>query len=253
VRRDYIYLHKSLRSLHITRGKIAFALCAVTVFTGLIAALGDWLLNTHGEICRVLLDLAGIPIQGSQTLAVFPGLGPAVAPVVPVLPYESNQEVLGVFFIVSVLVLLAIYRRIALARNFVLFLITLLVAAAGVITFNPSFRFDALVFTQIWLRGEVLVWLLLPWVSAFLFLLIQPSVSWKLAWMALVQVYGFLWSAVRLAFCLAVLHYTGILFIPFLWFCLGLLADMLYVFVFYSMVVHQTCGKVWGERTAWQH
>lgn len=253
VRREVIYLHRSFRSAPIDLGRLAAALGTAAVGSVLVAAIRAPLLDAHGEICRFLLELARIPISGVERLEVFPGFGPAAAPVTPVLQYEPNPVRAMVMFTLAVLALLGIHRRVALARNFVVFLVTLLVTAAGVIAINPSFRFNSTEFTQIWLRGEVLMWLLLPWVSAFLFVLIQPSVLRGGAWALVVQIFGFLWSATRLAFCLGVLHYTGILFLPLLWFCLGLLADLLYLFVFYSLAIHQTCGRTWGQRSSWQY
>ena len=252
MRRDVIYLHKSFRSLRLGPGRLAFAFGIAAAGSALLAACGTLLLEIHGQVCRFLLELARIPSSRMARLEFFPGFGPASVPVTTVLQYEPNPVKATILFVVGVLVLLAIHRRIALAQNFVVFLVTLLVTAAGVIAFNPSFRFNSTEFTQMWLRGEVLVWLLLPWVSAFLFVLIQPSLIGRVAWVLVAQIFGFLWSAVRLAFCLGVLHYTGILFLPLLWFCLGLLADLLYMFVFYSLAVYQTCGA-WGRRESWRY
>jgi len=143
-----------------------------------------------------------------------------------------------------------IHRRVPLSRNFVVFLLILLCAAGAVIVFNPSFYFDSAMFEQIWLRGEILVWIILPWVSAFLFVLTLPSAPTGVAWALLVQVYAVVWSAVRLAFCLGVLHYTGILFLPLLWFCLGLLFDLVYILVFYSLALHLSIKKDGGLRAS---
>jgi hypothetical protein len=117
---------------------------------------------------------------------------------------------------------------------------------------SPSTQYTPVLFSQIWLRGEVLVWLLLPWVTAMLFVPIQPSWPKVFAWMLGVQVYGFLWSAVRLAFCLGIIALTGALLVPVLWFIFGMLADLVYVAVAYSIVVHQASNQ-WGERKQWQY
>ena len=106
-------------------------------------------------------------------------------------------------------------------------------------------------FSLIWLRGEVLVWLLLPPVTATLFVPIQ-SASKAWASMLGVQIFGFFWSAARLTFCLGVFHMTGTIFLPVLWFCLGVLADLLYIVVAYSIAVHYAASR-WGRRTLWQY
>jgi hypothetical protein len=66
------------------------------------------------------------------------------------------------------------------------------------------------------------------------------------------QAFGFIWSAVRLAFCLGILHYSGLLFMPVLWFTLGLLADVLYIVVFLSLSTRVASLRAWGRRTSWQ-
>ena len=144
--------------------------------------------------------------------------------------------------------MVVIYRKVALARNFLIFLAILLFAAAAVIVFNPSFSFDSAMYQQIWLRGEVLVWLILPWVAAFLFILTMPSLVPGVAWTLLMEGYAIVWSAVRLAFCLGVLHFTGLLFLPLLWFCLGLLFDVLYVILFYALALNRSIVRVAGVR-----
>jgi hypothetical protein len=44
------------------------------------------------------------------------------------------------------------------------------------------------------------------------------------------------------------MHYSGILFVPILWFALGILADMIYLMVFYSMAVHWNASRYWRRR-----
>jgi len=198
------------------------------------------------------MRLAGVPVEGAQRIDVFRSLGPVDVPVTRVLTYEGHLLVAVVLLISSVLLLVGVHRYISLARNFVLCLLTLVVASALVIFFNPSFQISSPLFTKIWLRGEILIWLLLPWVSAFLFVPIHSTAFGAVLWVLGMQAYGYLWSAVRLTFCLGVAYYTGTLFLLLLWFCLGVLADLLYILVFYSVVVHQACGR-WGRRASWQY
>ena len=96
------------------------------------------------------------------------------------------------------------------------------------------------------------MWLLLPWFSAGLLVVLQPTVWPGLIWAVLMQAYGFLWSAIRLAFCLGVLHFSGLLFMPLLWFTLGLLADVLYIVVFLSLSTRVAGLRAWGRRASWQ-
>jgi hypothetical protein len=154
----------------------------------------------------------------------------------------------GIFFAAALTALIFAHRRFPLGRNFVIFLMILLCASGIVVLFVPSFSFDAVVYSQIWLRGEILIWLLLPWVSALLFVLTLPSIAGGFLWAFLIELYVVFWSALRLAFCLGVLHYTGILFLPLLWFVLGILFDLVVVLFFYSLALQQSIKRSIGGR-----
>ena len=228
---------------------------AVLLSIGLTAAT-FWfrapLLARHNQISAALLRICAIPVDGSAQVDVFEPIGSAEVVTTPVFHLSEQPARVAILFAGAVLVLMAIYRRVELARNFIVFLLVLLFAAAGVMVFAPSSEITSAEFSQIWLRGEVLVWLLLPWFSAGLLVVLQPTVWPGLLWAVLMQAYGFLWSAVRLAFCLSVLHYSGLLFMPLLWFTLGLLADVLYIVVFFSLSTRVAGLRAWGRRTYWQ-
>ena len=220
--------------------------------SGVARALGPRLLTAHAHLCAMLLRAAHIPILGSATVAVIDGLGQAVVPTTPDPLGGLYSTRFVALFLLTCFALVLVHRLVSLARNFVAALLTLVVMSAATLMVTPSLRYTSILFTQIWLRGEVLVWFLLPWVTAILFMPIQPSWPKIWAWMIGVQVYGFLWSAVRLAFCLGVISFTGSLLTPVLWFLFGMLADLTYIAVAYSLVVHQAAGR-WGDRRQWQY
>jgi len=234
MRRTYIYPHRSVRSFPLRPSRILTAVATAALLTTVIAFSGTTLLAAHGTLAHYVLRLIGIPGSGMTLIEVYPGLGPVSVPQIPFPHQRANPLRIAVLFLVSSLALIGIHRALPLSRNFIVFLLILLCSAAVVILLNPSFQFDSPTFEQIWLRGEILIWLILPWVSAFLFTLTTPSLRVGVLWSALIQVYAVIWSALRLAFCLGVFHYTGILFLPLLWFCLGVLFDLVYILVFYS-------------------
>ena len=247
MRRPFVYPHRSIRSIRLTGGRIFLAVVTAVVLTVLIATQQGWLVTEHNRMAQALIELAGVPVTAQTTVDLFPGLQPAPASVVPAIRLDGDPIRLLVFFTVGMLVLLQIHRRLPLARGFVIFLMILLLVATAVIVFHPTSQFGSVEFTQMWLRGEVLVWLILPWFAAAMFVLIHPLFG--AGWALLTQVYGILWSAIRLAFSICLIHYTGILFIPMLWFALGLLADMVYLVVSYSMAVDWAARRAWGRRT----
>lgn len=251
-RRTFIYPHRSVRSVRITAAKLTVGLVASLLLSSLVAVSAIPLLSVHSRMSTSLLKLSGIPVSGMETLEIFRGLGPTVVPITPELDVKGSLIRAAILFIVCLVGLLVIQRRIQLSRTFIFFLITLLLLSGLAVAINPMFHLTSGEFSQIWLRGEILVWLILPWITTILFVSIQPSLLDGVLWVIGVQIYAFLWSAVRLTFCLGVLHYTGVLFLPLLWFCLGFLADFLYIQVFYSIVVHRSCNH-WGQRATWQY
>ncbi len=246
MRRSFIYPHRSIRSVRLTPGRIFLAVVTGIVLTVLVATQHGRLMIEHNRISRAIVELAGVPVLGVEMAPLFPGLEPAPAAVVASSRLDGDPFRLLILFAVGMLVLLQIHRRVPLARGFVVFLMILLLVATAVVVFHPSSQFGSVEFTQIWLRGEMLVWLLLPWFSAAMFVLIHPlfGAGWALA----TQLYGFLWSAIRLAFSICLIHYTGILFVPMAWFALGLLADMVYLVVSYSIAVEWASSRAWGRR-----
>jgi hypothetical protein len=246
LRRPFIYPHRSVRSIRLTPGRIFLAAVTAIVLTVLVATQHGWLVTEHNQLTRGMVELAGVPVTGVEMAPLFPGLQSAPAVVVSSSRLDGNPFQLLIMFAVGMLVLLQVHRRVPLARGFVLFLMILLLVATAIVVFHPTSQFGSVEFTQIWLRGEVLVWLLLPLFSAAMFVLIHPLFG--AAWALVTQLYGFLWSAVRLAFSICLIHYSGILFVPIAWFALGLLADMVYLVVSYSIAVEWASRRAWGRR-----
>lgn len=250
--RTSIYLHRSVRALPLTRARLWTALgLAFTIFL-LIAAYAVPIMQWHSDLSDVFLRWAGIPNQGWRSVAIFPGLEPGAGPLVPIPTFNQVSEGARFALILGIVALLIIARRFSLFRNLANFLIVLLIASAVVNVFFDTFQLQSMVFGQIWLRQELLVWLLMPFVSLLLFMLPQPKIAVGISWMLLAQVYGFLFSVLRFVFCLGVLHYTGLLFMPLLWFAFGTLSDLLFLLFFYSISVYRASGHLWGVRSSWQ-
>jgi hypothetical protein len=248
MRRDAIYPHRSVRSFPISRLRFFTALGMAILINTVTAYFSSFLLAFHSQLSGFIIKCVGIATAGVRTIEIFPHLDRVLSLIIPFAPPRSNPLHTGVLFALAVMGLIVIHRSVPLSRNFVVFLIILICSAGAVIVFNPSFYFDSAMYEQMWLRGEMLVWFVLPWVSAFLFGLTLPSVAGGIAWTLLLQIYAFFWSALRLAFCLGILHYTGILFLPLLWFCMGVLFDLVYVLVFYSLALRVSMNTIIGER-----
>ena len=250
--RTSIYPHRSVRSLRLTRGRRWVSWGVAVLAFLLIGSFAAPLMALHSAMADRLLAWTGIPNAGWEEVAVFPGLEPGRAPLVPVPAFAQVTGGARLSLILGIVALLVMTGRYLLFRNLGNFLIVLLGVSALVNAAFDTFRLDARVFGQIWLRQELLVWMLMPFAGVLLFLLPQPRLRVGLAWLALAQAYGFLFSVLRFVFCLGMLHYTGLLFMPLLWFALGALSDLLYLLLFFSISVHQAAGHLWGGRDTWR-
>ncbi len=248
MRRSFVYPHRSIRAIPARTGKFALAALTIVALTAGVCIFLHPLLLVHNQICLAILQLSGIPISGVLSVPLFAPIGAAPVPLVAVEEISSHGLNLWALSSAAMVAMLELHRRIPFARSFLGCLMTLLVMTVGVVVFHPSSQFGSAEFATMWLRSELLVWLVLPWFSASMFVLMQPTVLFGIGWAILTQVYGFAWSAIRLAFCIAVMHYSGILFAPIFWFALGLLADVIYLVVFYSVALQWGARRLWGKR-----
>lgn len=251
-RRDLIYPHRSVRALPITHFRVWTGALFAVLITVLSVVYSVPLMNAHSQVAALLAGWAGLPVSGWESIPVFPGLEPATAPLLPIPAFREVSEGARLALILSIVALLVVAQRFSLFRNLANFLIVLLAVSAVANAVFDSFRLESPTFGQIWLRQEMLVWLILPWVLLLMFVVPQPSLWRGLVWMAALQGYGFLFSATRMVFVLGVMHYTGLIFMPPLWFLLGTLSDLMFVLFFYSLAIHQSSGELWGVRLSWQ-
>ena len=248
--RPRIYPHRSVRGLEIPASRVLYAFALAALLTFIMAHWAVEWMDLHRGIATHLMHAAEIPEDGLTSVAVFPGLEPAQVPITPVPTFETVSEGARWALILCVVVLLIVSRRFVLTHNLSMFLIFLLFVSTVLLAIHASFQFQSGYFGQIWLRNQLLVWFVLPWISALLFIVTQPSAIAGTLWTLASQVWAFLFSAMRMVFCLGVLHYSGLLFFPLLWFGLGTLSDILIVLLFYSLSIHLSGGRLSDRRPA---
>ena len=251
-RRDSIYPHRSVRALPLSSVRSWAGVTLALLITVLSVIYAVPIMEAHSRVAAVLTQWAGLPVTAWTPIGVFPGLEPASGPVLAIPVFKEVSEGARLLLILSIVVLLIVAQRFSLVRNVANFLIVLLVASAAANAVFDNFRLQSTAFGQIWLRQEMLVWLLLPWVLILLFVIPQPNLLRGLLWVVFLQAYGFFFSALRMVFILGVLHYTGLIFMPPLWFLLGTLSDLLFVLFFYSLAIYRSSGELWGVRDSWQ-
>ena len=250
--RNRIYPHRSVRSVPLTTTRVVGGIVLAFLLTALTAYYAVPIMEVHSIVAAKLVDLAGLPVTAWPPVDVFPGLQPGSAPAIDIPAFSQVSSGARLALIASILVLLIAAARFSLFRNLAYFLIILLAVSAGANLVFDTFRLQSEMFGQIWLRQEMLVWLVTPWVLLLLFVLPHPRLASGLGWVVFLYIYGFFYSAMRMVFILGVMHYTGLLFMPVLWFAFGTLSDLLYVLFFYSLAVNRVSGELWGARSAWQ-
>ncbi|MBM3755617.1 MAG: hypothetical protein FJW38_16725 [Acidobacteria bacterium] len=250
--RNRIYPHRSVRSVPLTAARVIAGVVLALLLSSLNAYYAVPIMELHSIVAAKLVDLAGLPVTAWPPVDVFPGLQPGSAPMIEIPAFSQVSTGARIALIASIVMLLIAAARFSLFRNLAYFLIVLLALSAGRNLVFETFRLQSTMFGQVWLRQEMLVWLVMPWVLLLLFVLPHPRVAGGLGWVIFLYAYGFFYSAVRMVFILGVMHYTGLLFMPVLWFAFGTLSDLLYVLFFYSIAVNRVSGELWGTRSAWQ-
>lgn len=244
--RRIVVPHRSVRGIRLTLPRLALMILAAGTASVSVFVFGSRLLNFHQEMCRRIVEFIGIPASATTT-QIAAVEKPITAALVSVPIFAGNRTAL-LSVGCTLLALVALHRTFPMARSLIFFVLTLLAVSLIACLFNPELRVDSVSFTRLWMATQFALWLALPWVCAFLVMPIEPSPIRGLAWVAGIGIYGFFWSIVRLAFCLGVLHHTGVLFLTGLWFGFGPLADLLYILTFYSMAVRHASLRVWGYR-----
>jgi len=248
-RRDVIYPHRSFRALRFDPMGVLLAFVLAILLSLTVLVEGQSLLDLHQSLTGFFTSLAGVPHQADpRRTDIFPGHFTAAVPPITV-PYSADVPDLNKFpALIAAALLLAVSRHNTITRGFFYFLFVLLTAGVVALTLFPQLHANAETVTQVWLRSALPIWLLMPWLASFLFLAANPGWRHGIFWTLGLMLHLFWTSALRQAFLLAVLHHTGILFYPVLWFLTGFLFDVLILLVFYSLSLHGATRGLWGQR-----
>lgn len=197
-RRESIYAHPSIRALPISGARIGAGLIFAALMRIASVLYAVPIMEAHANVASVIAGWAGLPITGWSPVSIFPGLEPASAPELVIPAFREVNEDARLVLILSIVVLLIVARRFSLFRNLANFLIVLLLASGVANAFFDRFRLSSVTFGQIWLRQEMLVWLLLPWVLLLLFVFPQANLLQGILWVGFLQAYGLIFSALRM-------------------------------------------------------
>ena len=253
MRRRQVHLHRSLRRLVFRQEALLYGVIAAVVLDGALIWQGGRVLEVHARLVEALLRLSEVPWDQGRLLTLLPGVSVELLRT-GYLDYQSHPYLPWYCFAAaSVLAAIAVrYCPAPLRPLLWLVPFSLGVTLVYQTAFSPTVPYDPEDFSTIWYRGETYLWLLLPWIFAVSFFSLNIPWRLKAGWLALLMLYSFLWSAIRLATALATFHYLGSVWMPFFYFAFGFLADFLYIVAFYSLAVGQASGYLRSEQEAWQ-
>ena len=236
------------------RGPLLLQGLAVAAAADLILlALMPRILQWHSVAVGMLLRMASVPWQTGLAITVFPGISAAL-PRTQYLDYAAHPLYPILCTGLTLTCFLAAFRYLPAPLKPLL----LLVPASLAMTFlffrfiSPAAPYSPEAFCAIWYRGETYLWLLLPLIFTMSFFVLNVPFSLKIRWLAFMQGYAFLWSAVRLAFALATFHYFGSIWMPLFYFAFGFLADFLYIVATYSLAMDRAAIFLARQKEVWQ-
>lgn len=249
--RGFIFPHRSVRFSDVGWGRVLLALLVALGLSIFMYRNAVPIMKWHTALAINLAGKLNLPIVGYKPVSVFPNIEPAQAPLTSVPKFQEIGIAGRMLWLLCLLGLTILAARFQLLRSFMVLLIFLLLASAIVSSVYERYEFDAGVFGQIWYRQVMLVWILLPWVTSILFLVFQPSILEGLGWVLLSQAYSFVFSVIRMMFVMGVLHYTGLILFPCVWFLVGTLAELIFLLQFYSISIYRATGKQYQGRSSW--
>ncbi len=249
--RNFIFPHRSVRFSDIGWGRALFAFIVALGISIYMYRNAVIIMKWHTALAIHLAGKLDLPIVGYKEVSVFPGIEPARAPLTSVPKFQEIGMVGRMLWLVCLLGLAILAARFQLLRSFMVLLILLLLTSAIVSSIFERYEFDAGVFGQIWYRQVMLVWILLPWFTSMLFLIFQPNILEGLGWVLLSQAYSFAFSLIRMIFVMGILHYTGLILFPCVWFLVGTLAELIFLLQFFSISIYRATGKQYQGRSAW--
>ena len=204
---------------------------------------GSRILSWHTGIVAALLQFAGVPWEKGRELILLPGVSAGLLRT-PYLDYREHSLYPWCFVGAALALLVLGFRLCPLPlRPLLLFLpLSLGITLFYLQTIAAEVPYNSEDFCAVWYRGEMYLWLLLPWIFALGFFLLAVPLRMKMTWLSLLLFYSFLWSVIRLATALATFYYLGALWLPLFYFAFGFLADFVYIVAIYSLAMDRAAG-----------
>lgn len=231
-------MHRSFRFVAFSPFDLPGTLVLAVGLSAAISIFSANLLRVHEFVRLRFLQWSGIPISGFAHFSAFGGAY-VRSPVSPTAIYAGRPWLLAVVCGAATAIFLAVYAYSKLSRSLMVMAMALLLISAAYSLWWPPDTPDSSFFGSFWLRCELAIWIFTPILVAMLAGIIVPSWWARILWITIAPAFSVIWSAARLAFCTGLLYYSGPVLALLLWAAFGLLAELLSLCLFYSLIAWQ--------------
>jgi len=133
------------------------------------------------------------------------------------------------------------------------FLCFINVVSAAFFIFVPhQFPYSTLIFSDLYMKTEIGVWILVPIILAMALHPIPRGITEKFSLILAIEVYSIAFAAIRYAAFLYVFRDYSVIFMAMMFFAFGPLFDFVYVVGAYSLYVSKIAKKLSGDMERWQ-
>jgi hypothetical protein len=255
IEKDTIILHRAYRKLApVTKRLLAFE------FSVLALPFILFIITFYSSLTLLIARSA----QSVLSLAIAPGhlrlessgyhMGPlyylAVTDSFPSFRFSASALIISLAIIVLVWTLKQTGKPIGSWLTFIALINA--VSALFFIFFPDTFPYTAAMYSQLYLKTMLAVWLLIPIVLSISLSAIPSSFMEKFLLISVSFAYSILLGAVRYAFFMSVLYKYSLFFMPMMVFALGPLLDFIYVVAFYSVYMSNVSVKLRERDGVWR-
>jgi len=218
---------------------MAGASLAAASMCAAVLLLGSGILSGHNWLCNAILRWANVSIVGLQQANLYRA---GFLTVDGFLIEASTRGLASPHQLAAATALVAcaaalVGWRCPFLRGLAASVIVVIGVAAGSALLSPGTSWTTAHFCRLWLRVELAVWVIAPWLAAST-LVFRTGVGPRLvSAIAALELYLICWSAIRMAAGIALVAAVGAGAVPVVFFLVGPICDLLSVMVFYSLAL----------------
>jgi hypothetical protein len=236
---EHTLTHRSIRSVPVCAAQLAAAGVVAAFASAVVVLLGNSILSAHNWLCSATLWAAGVEVVAVQPASLYRIGFLAVDGLLIEASSRMAASGYAVGAVTALIVLLAAFVgwRWPFLRGVAVCSIVVIGVAVATATYSPPITWTTTHFTRLWLRVELAVWVIVPWLMAYT-LVFRTGVGARLiSAIAVIESYLICWSAIRMAAGIACVATAGAGAVPVVFFVIGPICDLLSLIVFYSLAL----------------